>query len=740
MRRHSTREIVLDESKANATETGFTEVGSELDFLRHEGLGTEKLWISGDLCKWVRRLYRVRDGHGVDIRDLESPDVALRRRYGFDAARLERGFFAELMGVLSERDFEQLAHLMRYLTSDEMWCEDVSAGHAARWLIAEIDERLAPLAEVQQEVWRKAAGDPELQQIYGCGLAGRAACVELWLFDGGLQRALGAFPVKLPERYRQFVKMETARRLRASDGEAVLDLPRESVNRAAYSEALIEYFKYNPDRLRSKHLSHVNLLLDAEQRAVLQRLLAISSVEPLPTGADHAEALAWATEKYLPFRETELGSTAHGKGDELGESFARWLLSTYPSLTSFEASVSPINIRTHHLVKELSEKHWVLWVVVDGLNYLHHKKLLKLLGEHSQLRVASDDVVLAALPTITKRAKFCLTTGKYASQALIIDEDTKKHFLESFPGGVYSGETGIEKLVEGLRRPEPTVCYWNFTKIDKIFHSNTDLVAALNEAESVLQSLAKNIDSLIGRSSNPDRVAVVVCSDHGQMLRRCRKLEVDSEQVSFAHGRTLFGYVDETWRGSGEESVISEDGEIAFLNPKSFRLFEPTSVALKSAYFVDWGNNGETAIGVHGGLFPEETVLGLSVLGIRPERHPVAVTIRGNGESGKPGTVTIEIDNPNTTAIMVLSLIIAGINIADHSGLLGARVPAQRRQLFEVPVELFPDGQANGEFAIAGELNYEFEDGVPETSAVSGKLICKTLYSTKNPSLNRFRK
>ncbi len=95
--------------------------------------------------------------------------------------------------------------------------------------------------------------------------------------------------------------------------------------------------------------------MDAAQRTEVQHLLTHSTIEPLKPEADYLTALQWATQLYLPLRQMELSNAAseQTKADMLAESFTNWLLNNYPSLTNYDTKNSPINVRTHHIVKKL---------------------------------------------------------------------------------------------------------------------------------------------------------------------------------------------------------------------------------------------------------------------------------------------------------------------------------------------------------------------------------------------------
>lgn len=277
-------------------------------------------------------------------------------------------------------------------------------------------------------------------------------------------------------------------------------------------------------------------------------------------------------------------------------------------------------------------------------------------------------------------------------------------------------------------------------KIDDCFHGSKNRIFLKTEVDTYLREIADTISQLVSMAKNMDRVADVICSDHGQMTNDCRKVEIELEG-KHAHGRTAFDISGQNFNFGNASFVKTNNGEKVELNPTSFRLKEPSTIALGSTYFVDLkATEQQGAIGVHGGLFPEEVVVGLAVLMRQPSHKRISATVGGNGETGNKGTIKLEIDNPNLAPINPLLLEIEGIDVGEQGDLLLAKIPALHKQDFELLIEKFPaaDGE---EFEVKGVLYYEFDDGTKDEYAVSGKLICKSLYAAKNPSLlDRFKK
>lgn len=733
------RQIFLDQSKENNPSEGFTIVETEIEFLQSDG--AERLWARGQVCEYVRAVYQARK---IKVSEVVSPRSRLRALIGDVAESINASLLSRLLQILDgDENPKNLSDLLFHLTRDEFWAQGVAIEHAARFLTLELDEDLIDLAERQRHIWLAESQKSNLNKIYRNSFPERENSLREWLFDEKLRKSLGEFPLHLSEKNAAILSEEIGRRMRSTNGTAINDFPTATVNKDIYAKAAVEYFSVHTTRLSSDVIAKISPLLSASDRTRLERLIPIPDLLPLASDADFATALKWATEKYLPFRAVQADLKNCADADRLAESFTDWILGNYPKLTALDRETSPINLRTFYTVKKLlGEGYWVLWTVIDGLNYENHQKLLQLLGEKSSnLRIAENSPVVAVLPTITERAKYGLTTGRFPQESVNRNWNHRGNFLANFPDGVYTGDTGTAKITEGLKRETPTVCYWNYMAIDKCYHEQTDVTFLKYEVDGLLQGIAGKINHLVSTAKDINRVAVVICSDHGQVINNCRKFDVDLTD-EHAHGRTILHNHEKTFNSPNLPYVKTNNGETVELNPTSFRLGEPTTVALGSTYFVDLRANNETgAIGVHGGLYPEEVVVGLAVMMRQPSHKKISATASGTGESGKAGTIKLEIDNPNLAPVNALSLIIEGIEVSKHGELLLSKIPALNKSDFELSLEKFPAATDGEEFEVEGILHFEFDDGTLEQCAVTGKLVCKSLYTAKNPSLlDRFKK
>lgn len=729
-------QIIFDESMENPPLDGYKIVETEIEFLQSDG--EKPLWVRGQVCNFARGVYQARK---VKFQELDSPRLRLRSLIGDVADRINSALLNLSSKILEREKPQDLAELLFYLTGDDFWTSPASITHAARFLTIDFDNELIDLAESQKQIWLAENRKSKLKQIYEVSFSEREEFLHYWLFDERMRRDLGEFPLSLSEKRAESLYDEIGRQLRASEGAIISEFPKRTPNKETYAKAAVGYFSQHTTRLSVSLLAEISPLLSSTERSKLEKLLPLAELAPLEVTADFQTALNWAAEKYLPFCADRAEHLNSAETDDLAASFSEWILKNYPKLTNFDRDTSPINLRTFYTVKKLLEQgYWVLWAVVDGLNYINHQELLRILGEKSaNLRVAENSPVFAVLPTITEKAKYGLTSGNFPSENIKRDFDPKRNFFAKFPGGIYAGNSEEDKLLDGLKREKPTVCYWNYTEIDYCFHQRKTVNFIENKINSLLYGLAENINQLVSMARDINRVAVMICSDHGQMTTQCRKLDFDLDGRN-AHGRTALDK-PETIFAANSDFIKADNGETVYLNPTSFRLSEPTTIALGSTYFVDLkASEKHGAIGVHGGLFPEEAVVGLAVLMREPKHKKLSVTVMGAGEAGRNGNVVLSIDNPNQATVGRLLLTINNLKTGGQDVLFSAKIGAQDKADFEIEIEKFPEPTLGEEFQISGVLRYEFDDGAPQECEVTGKLICKSLYNPKNPSLNRFKK
>jgi hypothetical protein len=732
--------IVLDPSRENAAPAEWTLIETEVDFLRYD-VGCSQLWISGEyLCRWAADVYRVRGlREGEHYQVVKSQRRRLQRFIGDKATEVDKETLERVIRVLNERPEITLGGLLAQLTSDDVWLGSPSKDHAARWLLAEIDCGLYPFVAVQQQSWIRECRDELLKPLYEVAPYKREERLKEWL-RAESANSLGVFPVEVEGTAVKVLIYEWGKQLRESLGAAIEHLSPTNPNAKHIAQAAYDYFNQHPKQLTKDIAKRIGPHLSAHQRALLEESVPKSC--PLPLAADAAveQALRWTVEEYLPYRQWQVSVKATDEEEKiawLGDSFTDWILNNYPQLSTSSRESSMLNVRVKYAVETLLEQSPVLWVVVDGLNYLNHQHLLRLLAQtEAALGIEEDHVLLAVLPTITETAKYGMTSGLFPGERPNSIRNIKEAFTQAFGVGVYASSSRIDSLHAALSDKNFRLGYWNMIDIDDCYHDQTDPSAARRNLEARLFALAQHISDLVMKSPLADQLGVVICTDHGQMIGPCVKAGIPLKGHP-AHGRTAYGNLLQNEAVYANEAFVKDvDETMVVLNQTRFRLGESTTITLKNWYFGGWREDAQhRAWGVHGGLYPEEVVVGFSVLRRKPTRQLVTATISGSGEALKPGMFTIAIDNPNNASVTNLVMILDAVEECKHGLPLSATVRPVGVERINVEVRSFPTPSTGDSLEVKGMLIYEFGDGVRHESLATGTLTSKQMYNNQRPSL-----
>jgi len=731
-------QVVLDPSGENSSREGFTVVETELGFLRLDGK-QEHIWIRGhSLCNWVRDLYRARGlKEEIDYQLLPSPRTRLHPFLGERVNEVNALTVQLAIAWLDKEPNLKLNELLSHLTEDDFWVEPPSLVHAARWLMAKFDQTLNPFVEVLKQIWKQDCIRGSLQYFYEIELAERNQILEKWLFPDEFDK-LGVFPVQVEGAAVKLLKDGWGKMLRETQGAAIEQLSAKDPNAEFIAEAAYEYFSHQAKSLSSERLARISPFLPPSSRGHLEMKMPRVCPQPIASEATVEAVLDWAVKQYLPYREWQVrvAENEEERVEKLGDSFADWLLDNYPKLTAGSRENSYLNVRGRYVVEELAKQRPVFWIVVDGLNYLNHQRLLRLLAKtESALGIEQDSTLLAVLPTVTKQAKYALTSGDFPSENDKGEWDIKKVFQANFPKGKYAWKPQIDRLRSALSDSKASVCYWNMTAIDECYHEQTDPHGAIENVEAHLNALAKNISALVMTSAAPDQLAIVISTDHGQMLGYCMKSDL-SREFTHPHGRTAYTSLLKDTDIQDKMFVKIGDGLAVELNQILFKLDAPTTLALGRFYFGGWSVDSQgRAWGVHGGLFPEEVVVGFSVLSRKPIRQPISARVEGEGETGKQAKIILKIDNPNPASIRIISLIINELEDYKNGKMILESLHSVSNSTIELFVQKFPAPNNSNSLIIRGNLLYEFEDGQSHECEVKGNLICKQMYSRQRPSL-----
>jgi hypothetical protein len=212
-----------------------------------------------------------------------------------------------------------------------------------------------------------------------------------------------------------------------------------------------------------------------------------------------------------------------------------------------------------------------------------------------------------------------------------------------------------------------------------------------------LRAIAEEIQSFIHEFPNPDQLQVVIATDHGQMLGKSAQLTHCPPELE-VKGRVAIGKTD--------------DSRFVVLERDRYGLPHDLSIVRGSASFGAYSYTTDKAIiGSHGGLFPEEVVVGVSVLRKSVKRNLVLISCKGEGEARKPGTLEIEIDNPNAVELIDLCLRVKDLPTLKGGLPLSQSVPANQKISFSLQLPEYPErppSQEGDRLPLSGELTFRF--------------------------------
>ena len=736
-----THRIVLDPSGENPVKEGHIQITTDIEFLRHD-TASANLWIVGErLCQWVESIYQIRL---TDFAILPSPRKQLRGLIGEAAESLDSDVVRRVLSVLSQsEDQPSLAEVLVQLTGEDMFSAEPSKVHAAQWLLLEIPQGLTPLAQAQAERWKKQCEGAAFAFIYDTPMSARENFIRQWLSleeNSEIAKTLGKFPIKLPPNHPPLKKYRKywGEQLRNTQGACIDQFDTKDANAKEIGEVAYQYFRDNADQLTPNRLARIRPGLRENQRAKLNERIPVSAPQRLPADSEIDGVLSWATSEYLPYRrwQVRFASDQEETAKQRASSFAKWVLAHYPRLTNFDRETTPINLCVPDIVEQLLTKRRVLWVVVDGLSFINHRRLIELLAQtDAELRPESELTVLAVLPTITEMAKWGLVTGQFPSEKQNPNESIQTAWKRRFPQGEYVSGESIAHLKAHLTDAQKTLILWNITKLDDSYHRQTDPKAIENRVESALSTLVHDLSDAVLQSGQEDAIAVVITSDHGQLMGSSKPISAATASEIQTHGRAAYGSL--TNEPIQENYRFVFDPDAVQLHPKSYRLPQPMTLAMGNYHFGgNWRTDSDgRAYGVHGGLSPEEMVVGIAVLSRQIERHPIRVTVEGENDAGKLGTMTVNIDNPNRVELRDLLLFLPEIPEAANGLMLRGAVPANKQVILEFPLQNWLEPTSDDTFPIVGTLQFTYPDGSVDDAEVSGQLTSRTLYQRKGLSL-----
>jgi hypothetical protein len=525
-------------------------------------------------------------------------------------------------------------------TPKAFWAETPSAEHLARFLSLEIDAELHPFVCVWAESLRGSVGD-DLVEFYR--MPDQVSVLRGWLGLSTGTRPVAAYPFDIPECVAREFDSYWATHITQTEGAAIdAIVPRQQCGMKRIARVATEILTTKSCWVTHSRIEKLTPFLDLTGLRALKAFVPPPAPSLLAEDAPVASALRWATSEYMPYRRWQTTNALQGDQKRVAESaadsFVNWLLRSYPQLKHDPVVTSPINYSVGSLVSLKSSNAPVLWVVIDGLGWLEHVELLKVLCDTTRLSVAGIEPKLCVLPSKTEYAKWSLYSQLLPNHPTW-EPDAGRGFAASERIHRYTDHPARrDALGSDLKCAARSIYCWDTTEYDSLFHNDTTWKHLIEVSiPQALRRIAAEIEFLITLHPTPEKLQVVISSDHGQLMGEHERIHIEGAAAAIA-GRLVHGKHD--------------DQRFVVLSAPEFGLPEDISVlrgaGCLSAYQV--GQNGQ-AVGLHGGLFPEEVVVGCSVLRYGVVRKPVSVICTGRGRAHEAGVLTVDVLNPNEVPI-----------------------------------------------------------------------------------------
>jgi len=698
-------EVILDPTKNYCPTDNVRVISSELEWLKYFFREDKPYWISGSrLCELTREWLSLHDKDKSIVAEKLDPRMLLQQTLG--ESPIPDTWTNEYIITLCDRFTNHsspisIPELLAEVTNEDIWIDPPSAKNLAQWLLLDLPQELVPIAKLWSQQRSRLAEEVSPALAYGYRCEDRQHFLRQWLGlvqpIQNLRQELGDFPIPLPNELNNEFIYHWQQQILQSDGQVLDTLSSELLCIEKLASIIYNVLVKKPEWITRDRLA--KLPYNPSQRSKLLALMRPKLPQELSLDASVSDALNWATKEYLPYRIWEVNSTqvniSSRQSDRLGESFAIWLFSQYPKLKTLPVGDSPLNYNSTYIVTQLTRNHPVLWIVVDGLGWLDHQELLQYLTENGELHIETElSPRISLLPTKTEYAKWSLY-----SQLPCDNSDWSSEIAQAFPKigiGKYYTNDSRHILRQDLQNAEHNLYCWDALELDHLYHEAKDWQTLYqSDRPATLRKLSDLILDCVNKYPQPKNLKVVIASDHGQLIGEVPFLPTPPSDVE-AQGRIAIG--------------STSDSRCFVLDAKRFGLPHDVSVPKGAFCFTKLQGKG---IGLHGGLFPEEAIVGVSVLASKVDRKRIGISLSGKGKSKQIEKLKITVDNRlNNVAIHELILFIHQLPELHNGKLISLRLDANQKDCYIIDV-LFPElptDRIKIDYQLTGELRFQFAD------------------------------
>ena len=711
--------VVLDPTGLYPVPKDYTSIATEREWIEFFGRKNCNYWVKGKrICDWTREWLRVRSLTDTIIEEKKNPRSHLEALLApvlIPPDLNDSKILALVTKLESYRQDNPIAYLLSEVTNNNLWFEKPSIDHLAHWLSIQVPKEDRLLEQAWQHLIKEQTR--ELADYYQT--KNKLSLLKSWLgLTDSSVKNIDPFPHNIPAFLVQEFKQFWEKQILKTKGKVLDTL---TTNQQAGMTEITSYahkiLTEQPGWITKQRISKLSAYLTSQQRNDLNKLQQPSIPQPLNIDAEPHEALKWATESYLPFRLWEIvinrSPTTKRLSDNIANSFVEWIVKHYPDLKLDPVPNSILNYSVASLVQELCKKSPVLWVVVDGLGWLDHQELLAILTEKNSMAVETAlSPRFSILPTKTEYAKWSLYTQLLPNDPTWKD-DAGKGFPKMGMGERYT-DNKRPQLYEALQLQKHQLYCWDSDELDRLYHQERDWQNLYQvQRPHTLEKIAKEIEYCLAQFPHPEQLRIVISSDHGQMIGEIEQLTQCPEGI-ITKGRMGIGKTD--------------DARFVVLEAGRFGLPHDLSIVKGAACSKAFSRTTEgEVIGTHGGLFPEEVVIGVSVLRQFVERYPVIVFCQGEGKARQPGHLAVTIDNPNKVPLTDLYLQINELTSLKTGMSLEATIPAKEKVTLNIDIPEFPELPVDSEknqLSLSGHLYFRFANTESGTSMTeSGSAI-----------------
>jgi len=350
----------------------------------------------------------------------------------------------------------------------------------------------------------------------------------------------------------------------------------------------------------------------------------------------------WVTQEYLPYRsELQHADLERKEVDEYMRCYEDWVYNQYPTL-KYDASTPLVHAIAKHVEKTIDEGFFVLWVIVDNLDWLHAMDLVRHMHKEGLFLLGDPQPRLSMLPSVTFISKTALLSGQLPAEA----------GDPADPGVLLCSRWGEDTVAFARNEPSLSRLVAQDARLYVYIYDDLDRLAHGQwiEREGLIQYslcwLARMVSEAVHVLATKGKVKVIVSSDHGSV-----KLPDGAHRAV----RPAYSKLDE------EHARFAVVTDASVLDPGQWYVLSKTEFGLTEDYAIP---KGYTYIEVkprgltHGGLTPEETIVAHLEFELEPQPWlPLALLYRGSPLNlGREQRIKLVLMNPNRVTLSMVRI------------------------------------------------------------------------------------